>query len=51
MFIYCTCLSLMYKCVQNGSSNGGPDAVLESALIGGRNAALELALQCNLGWT
>ena len=28
---------LMHRCVQNGSSNGGPDAALEGALNGGIN--------------
>ena len=34
---------LMPKCVQNGSSNGGPDVVLEGALYGGFNAGFESA--------
>ena len=33
--------SLIYKFVQNGSFNGGPDAALEGALDGGPNVALE----------
>ena len=33
--------SLMYKCVQNGSSNGGPDPAVESGFEGGLNAGLE----------
>ena len=33
----------MHKCVQKGSSDGGPDAVPESALDGGFNVAFEWA--------
>ena len=33
--------SLIHKRVQNGSSNGGPDAALKGALDGGVNVALE----------
>ena len=32
---------LMHKCVQNGLSNGGPDATLEVALDGGLNIGFE----------
>ena len=32
---------LMNKCVQNGSSNIGPDAALEGALDGGLNVTFE----------
>ena len=35
--------SLLYKCVHNESSNGGPDAALECASDGGLNAELKLA--------
>ena len=38
----------MHKCVQNGSSNGGPDAALEGALDGGRNVRFERALEFSL---
>ena len=31
----------MHKCVQNGLSNGGPDATLEVALDGGLNIGFE----------
>ena len=33
----------MYKCVQNVSSNDGPDAALEGALDGGLNVGFEWA--------
>ena len=33
--------SLMHKCVQNRSCNGGPDAVLECAFDDGLNVGLE----------
>ena len=33
--------SLIYKFVQNGSFNGGPDAALKGALDGELNVALE----------
>ena len=33
----------MHKCVQNGSSNGGPDAALEGALDGELNVGFEWA--------
>ena len=31
----------MHKCVQNGSSNGGPDAILEGELEGALAIAIE----------
>ena len=33
----------MYRCVQNSSSNGGHDAVLEGLLDGGVNVGFEWA--------
>ena len=33
----------MHKCVQNVSSNGGPDTVLEGALDGGFNVGFKVA--------
>ena len=33
----------MHKCVQNGSSNDGPDATLEGALDGRLNGGFEWA--------
>ena len=38
----------MQKCVQNGSSNGGHDAVLEGALDGGLNIRFEGTPQTSL---
>ena len=34
---------LKHKCLQNDSSNGGSDAVLEGALDGGLNVGFEWA--------
>ena len=33
----------MHRCVQNDSSNGGPDAALEGVLGGGLNVEFEWA--------
>ena len=41
MWLHLLMKSLIYKFVQNGSFNGGPDAALEGALDGGLNVALE----------
>ena len=38
--------SLIYKFVQNGSFNGGPDAAIEGALDDGPNVALK-GYKCN----
>ena len=39
LHLSCTCA--WHKCVQNGSSNGGPDAVLEGWLDGDFNVAFK----------
>ena len=38
----------MQKCVQNDSSNGGPDAALEGAIDSGPNVGLEEAPQSSI---